>query len=139
MSIVLHESLFLSFVTKSPKAENARSLSTEVGRIVFRELKSIVKLGISFPVAGYRSNSFCKHLKMSSEALLVVNVCALIAYSSLFSKEMFSGSTFSTSSISSHCVLAGGKVLNNLSIKGLAVFTKVFFVGILKKGSTLLS
>ena len=54
MLIELLESLDLNFVTNKPRAENARSLSIDVGGILIRALYSKSRFGVRFPVASYR-------------------------------------------------------------------------------------
>ena len=68
MLIELLESLDLNFVTNKPRAENARSLSIDVGGILIRALYSKSRFGVRFPVASNRLNSFssdCMHRLLS--------------------------------------------------------------------------
>ena len=56
MSAALHDRRDLIFVMNSPRAEKALSLSIDVGLIVFNASKSMVRLGVIFPVAVYKLN-----------------------------------------------------------------------------------
>ena len=67
-SIFLTLNLVLSFVIKSPAAENARSDSTLVGGIVSRASITFFNRGVRSPVESKTSNSYsciCKKLDLS--------------------------------------------------------------------------
>ena len=87
MLIELLESLDLNFVTNKPRAENARSLSIDVGGILIRALYSKSRFGVRFPVASYRLNSFSSDLYASSLVWVPCVSWDVMACSNLLSSD----------------------------------------------------